>query len=209
MGLSTPELSEEFLKLLPKKPAELKLAYIATASEPEPDVSYTLQTKAGFERLGFKEIVEVDLKLPEELAKLDDCDVIFVDGGNTFYLLKWVRESKFDQKIKELLSNDKVYVGVSAGSIIMGTSIEIAGATDHGDRNDVGLEDIRGLRQAPFMISPHFKPIEKIPLDLFARKAALRPIVGITDEQAIVCEGDRYRVVGPGKVMTWSSKLFR
>ena len=209
-GLTDPELADDFLRLIaPLKPADAKIGYVTTASDPEPDKAYVLRERAALDSLGFKDIVDIDLKVPEDLAKLDDRDIIYVDGGNTYYLLKWIRQSGFDQKLKELLANDKCYVGVSAGSIVMGTSIEVAAATSHGDRNEIGLEDIRGLRQAPFMISPHFTHGEKLQLDLFARKAALRPLVAITDQQAIICEGDRYRAVGPDKVMTWNSKLFR
>lgn len=206
----TPELAQELLKMLPTKVSETKLAFIATASEVEVDKGYVLKDRAAIEALGFAEVVEIDLKVPEDLAKLDACGVAFVEGGNTYYLLKWIRQSGFDQKLKDFLADDKVYVGVSAGSIVVGTSIEIAGATEHGDRNDVGIEDTRGLRQVPFMISPHYVGSERFALDRFARSKPLRPIIGIADGQAILCEGDRYRIVGNDtKVQTWSSKLFR
>lgn len=190
-------------------PVETSVAFIATAADCEADTAWLLKDKAALERFGFKEIIDVDLKVPEDLVKLDQCGVIFVEGGNTFYLLKWVRQSGFDKKVKEMLSDDKVYVGVSAGSIVMGTSIETAGVGPSADPNDEHLEDIRGLRQVPFMVAVHMNQKEKIYFDQFARKAALRPIIGISDGMAIVCEGDRYHLVGPGKVMTWSSKLFR
>lgn len=204
----SPELKAEFLKLLDGKPADMKLAFVGTAADPEPDKGYVLKDRADLETFGFKEIVEVDLKNKEDVAKLDECQVIFVEGGNTYYLLKWVRESGFDKKLKEHFANDRAYIGASAGSMVLGTSIETA-AIPPADKNDVELEDLRGLRQVPFMMIPHLEPRSTIEIDLFARKAALRPIIGITDGQAIVCEGDRYRLIGPGKPATWNSKLFR
>lgn len=205
-GLS-PEISKELFALLPKKPEEAKVAFIATAADNSTDKGFVLKDRAIFESLGFGEIVEVDLKIPEDLVKLDDCDVIFVEGGNTYYLLKWVRQSGFDQKVKELLANDKIYIGASAGSMIMGTSIETA-VLGH-NKNEIGLEDLRGLRLVPFMIIAHVQDKDKIKMDMFARQKQLRPIIGLEDGQAIICEGDRYRIIGPGKVLTWHSKLFR
>lgn len=204
----TPELLETFAKLLIMKPEETKVAYIPTAGNVEPDKSYQLKSKATLASLGIHDIMEVDLAQKPDLAMLDECHVVFVDGGNTYYLLKAIRESKFDQKLKDLLSNDKVYVGVSAGSMVLGTSIETA-TLGHADRNDVGLEDPRALRQVPFMIAPHFEDSQQAEMDAFAKKAALRPIVGLEDGQAILCVGDRYKLLGPGKPHTWNSKLFR
>lgn len=210
-GLS-PELAKVFLGLLPTKPEETKVGFIWNAKDPYPAEGaegYVLKEKAVFESLGFVDTIDVDLRIADDLAKLDECGVVYVGGGNTYYLLKLIRESKFDAKLKELLSNDKVYVGVSAGSIVVGTSIETAGVGPSADPNDVKLDDPRGLRQVPFMVAVHLMPGEKIYYDQFARVRQLRPIIGIEDGMAIVCEGDRFRVVGPGKVLTWSSKLFR
>ena len=205
----TPELSETVLKLFDTKPEETTVAFIATASEEETDKGYVLKDRAAFEALGFKEVVDVDIKQPEEFAKLDACQVIFVEGGNTYYLLSWIRKSGFDQKVKELLSNDKFYIGASAGSMVLGTSIETASLGINADRNFVGLEDPRALRQVPFMIAPHFEEAHQAELDAFAKKAALRPIVGLEDGQAILCVGDRYKLLGPENPHTWNSKLFK
>lgn len=210
-GLS-PELVKELLALLPTKPAETKLAFIWNAKDPYPPENaegYVLKEKALFESLGFVDHIDIDLRNPDDLIKLDECGAIYMGGGNTYYLLKIIRESKFDAKLKELLSNDKVYIGVSAGSIVVGTSIETAGVGPEADANDIKLDDPRGLRQVPFMVAVHLKPGQKIYYDQFARSRPLRPIIGIEDGMAIVCEGDRYRIVGLGKVQTWSSKLFR
>ncbi len=205
----TPEISETFLKLLEKKPVEAKVGFIANASDNSLDPWYVLKDRASLEALGFVDVIDVDLKKPEDLAKLDACDVIFVAGGNTYYLLKWVRESRFDLKLKELLSAGKIYIGASAGSMVLGTSIETASLGINADRNFVGLEDLRALRQVPFMITPHFEDTDQEKLDVFAKRAALRPIVGLEDGQAILCIGDRYKLLGPGKPHTWNSKLFR
>lgn len=208
-GALTPELGKELLALLPGKPEEMTVAVVSNASDVLDDKGYLLKGRGELESLGLHNFVDIDLRVPDDLAKLDDCQLIVVSGGNTFYLLKVVRESGFDQKLKELFANDKVYLGFSAGSIILGTSIETSGVGPTADKNADYIDDLRGLRQVPFMVAVHMDKKEKIYFDQFARSRPLRPIIGIEDGMAIVCEGDRYRVIGPGKVQTWSSKLFR
>ena len=54
-------------------------------------------------------------------------DIIFVEGGNTFYLLKAMRACNFEKIIRKLLKEGKVYIGASAGSIVAGKTIKTAG----------------------------------------------------------------------------------
>ncbi len=207
-GLS-PEIGKELLSLLGEKPAEIKVGFISNAADQIEDKAFILKDKGDLTAVGFEEIIDIDLRIKEDMEKISECGVLFVEGGNTYYLLKLIRESGFDKLLKEFLSDDKMYIGVSAGSVVLGTNIETAGVGPSADPNDVKIEDTRGLRQAPFMIAPHMNQKEKFYFDQFARKMALRPIVGIEDGQAIVCEGDRYHVIGPGRPLTWNSKLFR
>ena len=79
-------------------------------------------------------------------------DMIYMMGGNTFYLLKKIRDTKFDIKLKEAINNGIVYVGSSAGSIILGNTIELALAYD---KNDVNLTDFIGLKLIDGIIVPH------------------------------------------------------
>lgn len=51
-------------------------------------------------------------------------DVIFARGGNTTRLLHYLREYGQYDKIKELIMSDVIYIGNSAGSIIIGTDTE-------------------------------------------------------------------------------------
>lgn len=68
---------------------------------------------------------------------------IFIGGGNTFYLLKELRESKFDSKLVKLLSNTDIPVmGGSAGALIFANSIKTA---EFYDENIVNLKDLNGL----------------------------------------------------------------
>jgi dipeptidase E len=191
-----------FLEFFGKDPKESKVAFIPTASDPEENKSYLERDKKVLEEIGF-EIKEVDLKNENEkslLEKMSDCDIIFVEGGNTYYLLDQVRKSGFDKVIIKLLDQGKIYVGVSAGSYIVCPTIEQAGwkHTDP-DRNIPGLKDLTAMNLVPFLISAHYnrkKYREAVENGVGTTKY---PVVVLYDTQAIKVEGDKYQVVGNGK----------
>ena len=63
-----------------------------------------------------KEIVEV----------LNDCDCIYISGGNTFFLVQELRRTGTDKLIVEQVEKGKLYIGESAGAMIFAPSIEYA-----------------------------------------------------------------------------------
>lgn len=154
---------------------------------------------------GIKNIENVDLKdkKPGELEKiLADKDIIFVEGGNTFYLLHWVRRSGFDKVLLKFLEKGGLYVGVSAGSYIACPTIEQA-TWKHQDRNRVGMTDFTALHLVPFLITAHFEEKYKVIVDQ-AAKGTKYPIVALTDQQAIVMQGKKVEVIGGGKKEYWN-----
>ena len=50
---------------------------------------------------------------------INEFDVMYMMGGNTFYLLNIIRKTGFDKNIKEFINSGKIYVGSSAGSEIL------------------------------------------------------------------------------------------
>lgn len=118
-----PEMVPDFLKLLGKEPESAKMVFIPAAANPELDRWYLNKDKLAIAQLGITAIDEVDLEKESRetlVQKISGADIVYVEGGNTFYLLKYVRESGFLQVIKKFLENGGVYVGVSAGSMIAG-----------------------------------------------------------------------------------------
>ena len=80
----------------------------------------------------------------EELANRDyrKYCAIFLGGGNTFKLLKGIKDSKAFDKIKEFINNDGIIYGGSAGAIIFGYDINSCLIMDC---NDVKLKDTKGF----------------------------------------------------------------
>src|SRR3989344_9334714 len=149
-----------FLSLLPKPPQNISVAYITTAADGEEGVkSWINIAKEQLQALGISQIEDLDIKGKTEnelFSILSAKDIILVNGGNTFYLLKHVRESGFDKVVKKLINEEKIYIGVSAGSYIVCPTIEQAHWKPQ-DRNDFGVIDLTGMGIVDFLITAHFK----------------------------------------------------
>ena len=80
----------------------------------------------------------------EELASniYNDYCAIFIGGGNTYKLLKGIKESGAFNKIRKYLDDEGIVYGGSAGAIIFGYDIDCVLAMDP---NDVNLEDTKGF----------------------------------------------------------------
>lgn len=198
------EIVDGFKKLLGKDPKGLKCAFIPTAADPEENKWFVDTARAEILDLGM-ELVEVDLKDPNQSAikeKLEQAKVIYVNGGNTFYLLDWIRKSGLRVYLKDLLEKRKVYVGVSAGSVIVGPDIEISGWGPTGDPNVINLEDTTGLNFISFAISPHFTESERIILQQKVGEVGY-PVIALTDEQAMFIDGENQVLLGEGEKITF------
>jgi len=192
-------VKEEILKILPKPANKIKLAHIITASKVEKNISYLEKDKQKMIDVGFQvEDIDIEGKNEGELRKLlSDKDIIYVQGGNTFYLLKFVEESGFDKIVKELVENGIIYIGVSAGSYIACPTIEMA-TWKQQDKSRFGLTDFTALNLVPFLVFVHYEPKYKSILKEAMRNSKY-PVRILTDKQAIVVRDGNIKVVGKGE----------
>jgi len=154
-GLSCEAVTEK-LKLIFTNRIKGTVAIVTTAAEDKESNKYSQLAKKQFSDLGFEHIDFVDLETESD-RDFSRYDVIYVCGGNTFKLLKFARETNFKSSIENLLERNGVYIGVSAGSIIVGPSIEIAGKVA-ADKNESGLEDLTGFNITNLIILSHYSP---------------------------------------------------
>lgn len=138
-------------------------------------------------------------------GKLKAADIIFVEGGNTFYLMKYARESGFGELVKEFLDRGGVYVGLSAGSIIAGPNIEISNWPP-ADSNDVDLKDLTAMNLVPFAIAPH---IDETNIEATKNEAAKvsYPVIALSDKQAILVDGDKIKIIGDGEKLVFNNPI--
>lgn len=80
----------------------------------------------------------------EQLKNFDfnNYSILYIGGGNTYKLLKGIKENGIFEKIREFIDNDGIIVGGSAGSVIFGKDINIIASMDD---NEVELEDTKGF----------------------------------------------------------------
>jgi len=189
----------EILKILPRPANQLKLAHVITASKPELKKEYAERDKQRMIDLGF-EVEDVDIKGKNktELRRIfADKDVICVQGGNTFYLLKAVKESGFDTVVKECVDAGKIYIGVSAGSYIACPTIEQAIWKDP-HINRFGFIDFAALNFIPFLIYAHFTENDRELIEKVV-KTTKYPAVALSDTQAVLVVDGKWKVVGNGR----------
>ena len=86
------------------------------------------------------------------LETLGRADALFMGGGNTYALLRRLRESGLLAAIRERVTGGMPYVGASAGSNVAGPTILTTN-----DWNVVALDRFDALGLVSFNINPHYK----------------------------------------------------
>lgn len=188
-GFLNKEVSDTFLSLFNKPAEQIHIIFIPTASRTEHELMYVKESRQGLVDLGITNITTLNLDHKVTAEEINAADAIYVCGGNTFYLLQKIRESGLDQLLP---SFDGLYVGVSAGSIVVGPNIEVSGPWDE---NDVNLSDTTGMKIVDFAVVPHFQRKDQaIVKDLKNRTDY--EIMELTDNQAVLVENGEREIIG-------------
>jgi peptidase E len=115
-----PAIIDRFAKMLGKPFNEAKVLFIPTAAQNEEAKKYADILKEELFWIGIipenLTVHDIDGTLTEDDSL--NFDVIFFTGGEARYLLKRIKETRFDKIIKNMVYANKVYIGVSAGPII-------------------------------------------------------------------------------------------
>src|SRR4051812_36530594 len=109
-GFKNPKIGQEFLALVNKNPADIRVLLIPTASEMQNDEAY-LKRKANYfaecekELIGFgvtkENMTWLDINNILATGDLDEYDALYVCGGNTYYLADKLKKTGFDKKVVE------------------------------------------------------------------------------------------------------------
>lgn len=161
-GVKNPSIHAALLSLLGKPIAEASALCIPTSSYGHPMAGPGAawrfisgqEPRCPMIELGWKSMGVLELTALPSLKRelwvpiVENTDVLLVNGGDPMYLCHWMRESGFADLAPSL--RDTVYVGLSAGSMVMTPSIgeEFVGWTPPGGGDKtLGLVD--------FSIFPH------------------------------------------------------
>lgn len=136
-----------------------KLCFITTAAEAETgDRLWMQEDRQALVDVGF----QVDdwtfsgKDAPQVRAELAEFDVLFMEGGNTFFLLQEMQKSGGLEVVRSLVQDGaKTYIGSSAGSIITGPTIAPAKRLDPPEVAP-DLRGHAGLSFVDFVVLPHW-----------------------------------------------------
>ncbi len=191
-GLESKKVADFFVSILPKGPVETTVVLFSSAGAAEQ--IYVDKTRQELLNVGVRKIRSFNLRSDSLDDLRGDFDVVYVNGGNTFEILDHLRNLKIDRYLKQGVKAGKLYFGVSAGSIIAGPSIESAGEGSEGDRNNIGLIDLKGLELTNIVIVPHFRPELKQEVEKFRAKVDY-PVIELTDEEAVFIDESGYKII--------------
>ena len=137
------------------KSMNLKRAVVITTAAPgKENNQYSQLAFSQLQSMGFQKVDFYDFESDKQ-KDLTEYDVFYVCGGNTFKLMKFAIEVNLGESIKNLVERGGAYVGVSAGSLIIGPSIKIANEINP-DNNDIGLKNFGGFNMVDFIVFPHY-----------------------------------------------------
>ncbi len=174
------------------------VTFIPTAALHEKVNFYVKVGKKALEKLGLA-VDELDISSapPGEIAgKLQNNHFIYVTGGNTFFLLQALVKSGAGGLIKEQIGAGKLYIGESAGSMVLSPNIAyVAGMDD--PKAAPEPESCDALHVVDFYPLPHRGsfPFKKAVENIISQYEASIPLVAIGNKQAITVEGDAVKVI--------------
>ena len=133
-GISNDSIRNALVDLLGKPIAESSALYIPTALHANPNGPNLIvrllrgEFKSSMCELDWKSLGVLELTALPSLDKdrwlprVQETDALLVEGGDPLYLCYWMRQSGLADLLPEL-SHEMVYVGLSAGSMVMAPRI--------------------------------------------------------------------------------------
>lgn len=210
-GLCNKAIVNALADLLKKPFEKSSITFIPTAANVEiGDKHWLIKDLDNCQKAGFETIDIVDISAltrDQWQPRLESADVLLFGGGNTFHLMYWIKKSGLIDLLPKYLKT-KVYVGISAGSIITGKSIFLTQAKKlyypelKGAQNEELLEEL--LNIVNFSIrphlnnKPHFPQVNAKTIGEMAKKYP-ETIYALDDESAIKYVDGKVEVVTEGK----------
>lgn len=196
---------EDVEKKAGKNSQDIKVLYVTTAGNLHPvgKRGWIVEGREILVKRGWQVFdYDLDGKTADEVKQaVEGKDVIFVQGGNQFYLLKKMQESGFYDIVKNFLAKGGFYFGESAGAIVCSENIAEQRPMS-GDDDFAELEDYNGLGLVNFLVKPHwnrqgekrerfFRPIVENAEEFYSIE---QPIICLNDNQLVYVEGDDFQI---------------
>ncbi|MFA5130333.1 MAG: Type 1 glutamine amidotransferase-like domain-containing protein [Patescibacteria group bacterium] len=192
-GLTDESIRNEFLRLVGLDRSR-SVGIVTTAASLKSENKYAKLAMEQFKEMGFSSVQFFDIET-DPIHLLDLYSILYVCGGNTFYLLYQIKKHHAEVALKNFLQKENsFYIGVSAGSMILGPTIGLASLIDP-DPNDVQLVDFTGLQVIDFEIHPHYETKHEQELLSYEKEHSCR-VVRLNDNQALILSNGEETLLG-------------
>lgn len=209
-GFSNQAIADTLFELVGKKPEDTSLVFIPTASNVEAEhKDWFIDDLINIKKQNFKSVAITDISaVPENIwrPQLEEADVLFFEGGNTYHLMRWINESGLIKLLPEMLKS-KVYVGLSAGSMVTGPDLDLrlfkAIYGEEAEKDSVaglGLVDFYFL---PHLNNPHFSARIEANLKEVMKEIKRKTYV-LDDYSALKVVDGKVEHVGGGKYLEFN-----
>ncbi|MFA5750024.1 MAG: Type 1 glutamine amidotransferase-like domain-containing protein [Candidatus Shapirobacteria bacterium] len=176
------KIDTSFVKSLKNK----KIVYIPLALEPSINgyescfdwISSTISDRLTGEFVDIS--MWTDLNNKKE-SDLNNFDAIYIGGGNTYNLLKKIKETKFDQILINFYKNGGVVYGGSAGAIICGYNIATVS-----EENKISYSNSHGLNLVnDYSILCHYTKDQENKVFKYIKENKM-PVIGIPEKSGLI-----------------------
>lgn len=173
------------------------VTFIPTAALHEKMIFYVQSGKKALEKMGLivDELEISTSKQSEIIRKLQNNDFIYISGGNTFFLLQELQRVGADAIIIEQIKLGKIYIGESAGSIILSPNIKyVKDMDDYKMATD--LNTFHALNVIDFYPLPHKNsfPFQKTVEKIISKYEETFVLTPITNSQVILINDNDIRI---------------
>lgn len=195
----TAYVVNDLIEFIGRRPEDVSVAFITTPADVYEDKWFVDKDIDELIAAGFR-VQTHDIKNSNEqdlYEMLKNYDVICVSGGDVFYMMEKSIYSGFFKALERLLDEGKIYVGGSAGAVLLGPSLEPVKTLDRPELAP-GLKNLNGPGFVDFVIIPHFgeeKYKDRMQKILEEYKDFQYRLIPLTNNQAIEVEGSKFKIL--------------
>lgn len=190
-------------------PGPVKALFIPYAAVTFPFEVYEKKVSAKFREIGH-DIVSIH-RFSDQVTAVKDANAIVVGGGNTWNLLKMIRDNNLIDIVREKVIKGTPYIGWSAGSNMACPTIKTTN-----DMPVVEPDSFSAFNLIPFQINPHY--LDANPeghagetreqrIDEFIRVNPDVYVAGLREGTMLLIEGKKISLRGPRKVRIFKNGL--
>jgi len=210
-GITNKSIARALFDLVGKKPEDTSLVFVPTASNVEQgDKDWLINDLVNLKNQNFKSISITDISaVPENIwrPQMEEADVLFFEGGNSYHLMEWMNKSGLTETLPALLKT-KVYVGLSAGSMVTGKDLALIQSQILYGEDLERKEDMAGLNFVDFYFFPHLNSPHFNLRKEEAIREAVKDIHGkvyaMDDNSALKIVDGKIEIISEGKYLIFN-----